>query len=687
MRHLIILFILSSFLGVAPAVAQTAELPVRKVVLYKHGVGFFERSAEISGGETVELQFKAAEMDDVLKSLTVDSRAGAVAGVRYDSNEPLAKKLQNFPFRVNDAQPLSRILDQFKGSRVRLRMASDEVEGTIISARTIAAMGDQPESHRLLLLGDDGEIRTLDPAAALGLRFVDQRLQEQFRDYLMLIAGARNTEKRNVTIETAESRAGLVRARYVVPTPVWKSSYRLIFDAESNPLLEGWAIVDNTTGEDWKNVTLSLVSGRPVSFISRLYEPKYVDRPVFELAEDRAQRPIVHGAVVESEERRDVAQAKGMPARLRGQLAAAPPPPAVAMEMAMNEGFAGGRAQIMGDLADDKDMSSTIAQTASGGALGDLFEYRIDRAITVGQGESAMLPFLQERVAARKLLIFDESHGSQHPLNAVEITNDSGITLDGGAVTVLDAGAYAGEALFETIKDDDKRLISYAVDLGMRITTAYDTSNKLLSSFTLRRGVMTTRYARKEVRTFTIHNVDQKAKTVIIERPVRPGYKPIGKEPSEKTANSYRYEVAVPAGETVKFPITEENEYAQSLSITNQTYDQLITYVRNKELNAEGREKLGQIADAKREIANTDREIEMLEQQIKELFEDQNRLRQNISSLRSVNGQQEQVQQYALRLSEQEGELTTMRDKQSELRRQRSDLQTQLNSLIETLVI
>ena len=355
--------------------------------------------------------------------------------------------------------------------------------------------------------------------------------------------------------------------------------------------------------------------------------------------------------------------------------------------MAAKEGFADMRGQIVGGIADDKNVSSTVAQTASGGELGDLFEYRIDRAITVGQGESAMLPFLQERVAARKLLIFDESHGSQHPLNAVEITNDSGITLDGGAVTVLDAGAYAGEALFETIKDDDKRLISYAVDLGMRITTAYNTSSKLLSDFTLRRGVMTMRYARKEVRTFTIHNVDQKAKTVIIERPVRPGYKPIGNEPSEKTANSYRYEVAVPAGETVKFPVTEENEYAQSLSITNQTYDQLITYVRNKELNAEGREKLGQIADVKREIANTDREIAMLEQHVRELFEDQNRLRQNISSLRSVSGQQEQVQKYALRLSEQEGELTAMRDQQSQLRRQRSEMQTQLNSLIETLVI
>ena len=677
MRHLIILLTIWSVAGVAPGRAQDAELPVRKVILYKHGVGFFERSAVMSGGETVRLQFKAAEMDDVLKSLTVDSRAGAVAGVRYDSNEPLTKKLDNFPFGVGKAQPLSRILDQFKGSRVRLRMASDEVEGTIVSAWTIAATAEGPESHRLLILDDD-EMRTIDPAAALGLRFVDPKLQEQFRDYLMMLAGARNRDKRNVTIKTAENRGGLVRARYVVPTPVWKSSYRLVFDEQDNPLLEGWAIVDNTTGEDWENVSLSLVSGRPVSFISRLYEPKYVNRPVFELSRDRAQRPVVHGAAVENE--RTEAR-RGMAEKARRDLRQALAPAKAFAETA--SGVIGG---IISSSVNDELAGSTVSRTASGAALGDLFAYHIDRAITVGQGESAMLPFLQQRVAARKLLIFDESLGSQHPLNAVEITNDSGLTLDGGAVTVLDAGAYAGEALFETIKNDDKRLISYAVDLGMRITTAFGSSRSLLSDFTLRRGVLTTRYVRKEVRTFTIRNVDQKAKTVIIERPVRPGYKPIGSKPSEKTANSHRYEVDVPAGETVKFPVTEENEFSRALSITNQTYDQLFTFSRNKELNAAGREKLGQIADLKRNIADIDREVALLEQQIKELVEDQDRLRRNISSLRSVSGQQQQVQNYALRLSEQEVELTSMRDKRAELRRQRPDLQTELNTLIETSV-
>ena len=276
-----------------------------------------------------------------------------------------------------------------------------------------------------------------------------------------------------------------------------------------------------------------------------------------------------------------------------------------------------------------------------------------------------MLPFLQQRVSGRKLLIFNEANGSQHPLNAVEITNDSGITLDGGAVTVYDAAAYAGEALFETVKADDKRLISYAVDLGARITTAFDSKSKMLSEFTLRRGILTTRSSVQEIRTFTIRNVDQKPKTVIIERPAREGYKLIGEQPSEKTAKTYRYEVEVPAGETVKFPVTEERVVSQSIGVTNLTYDQLVTYVRNKDLSEAGRQKLEQIADVKRRVADTDRELQLLEKQIQERAQDQDRMRRNISSLRSVSGQQEQVQNYALKLSEQEAQIAGMRDQHS----------------------
>jgi len=666
--------------GIAVKPAVGADLPVRKVVLYKHGIGFFERQGQVPAGESAVFQFKASEMNDVLKSLTVSSAGAPVSGVRYDSSDPLEKKLQDFPFRIGEAQPLSRLLDQFKGSSVRLQFTGSDIEGTIISSVTIPATQNQPERHQLVLLMEDGEIRNIDPSAAAGIRFVNPKVQQQFRDYLLLVAGARNLDKRSVTIESASDRARSLVARYVVPTPIWKSSYRLVFDDQAKPLLEGWAIVDNTTGEDWTGVTLSLVSGMPVSFISPLYEPRYVSRRVAELPGDRAQRPILHGGVVEQEE---------------APLAQAAPPAPAAPAIA---GFIGGaRAKAAREMSADMmapayerveiGLPSTVGPTAAAAALGDLFEYRIDHPVTVRKEESAMLPFAQQRIDGRKLLIFNESHGSQHPLNAVELSNATNTTLDGGAITVFDAGAYAGEALFETIKSGDKRLISYAVDLGARITTAFDSSSKMLRDFTAKRGLVTFRQSLKEVRTYTIHNVDQKEKTVIIERPARQGYDVVEPKPSEKTADAYRYEVKVAAGATQKFPVTEERVLTETLALTNLTYDQLLYYIENRDLNEAGRAKLRPITDLKRQIADIDRETGRLDQQIQERSQDQDRLRRNISSLNSVSGQNQQVQQYAQQLAAQEAELARMRDRQAELRRQRDDLQVKLNNLIETLEI
>ena len=677
---------------------QAADLSVSKVVLYKHGIGFFERSGNVPPGDAAQLQFKATEMDDVLKSLTVEQRGGeGVSAIRYDSSDPLSKRLEVFPFRIGGGITLSQILDQFKGAEVELRLSSGKARGSIISARTIPASERQPQRQELMLL-TKGELQTVDPAAAAGLRFVDPKLQSQFADYLGVVARSRNLEKRTVTIESSGG-ASKVAASYVVPTPIWKSSYRLVFDSSQKPLLEGWAIVDNTSGEDWKNVRLSLVSGLPVSFISRLYEPRYLSRPVVQLAQDRAWRPVVHGGAVD-----DLAESKNV------EMALAPPPPmreadasyeqekgrrdnlARLEKRAFRQQVAGGVVGgVVGGLggADERFQrqaaASTVAATAVGAELGELFEYRIDRPVNIRKGESAMLPFFRERVEARRLLIYDHSNASQHPLNAVEVTNSGDTTMDGGAITVYDAGAYAGEALMETVKSGDKRLISYAVDLGTRITPAFDSESKLLSEFHFRRGLLTTKTARRETKTFTIRNVDSKPKTVIIEHAVRPEYKLIDMKPEEKTANSYRFEVKVDPGATKKFPVVEERVYSQQIAVTNMTPDQIFAYVRNEKLDEAGRKKLEEIADLKRQIADTDRELGRVNEQINNLGQDQSRLRSNISTLRSVAGQQQRVMEYADKLSAQEGKLVSLRDQQNELRLQKDKLQKELNTLMETL--
>ncbi len=659
--------LLAAFLSTAMA----ADLPIREVILYKSGVGYFERGGLLRPGESARLDFKASDMNDVLKSLTISGQNGAkVTGLRYDSSQPLEQKLADFPFRIAGQASLASFLDQMKGAKVELKYGSETISGTVVSGRVVKADDKQPEREQLVALLDSGELRTLDLAAATSIRFADPKLQTQLRDYLTVVNQSRSTDKRGIYIDSSDAKERQIDASYMIPAPVWKSSYRLIFSDKGEPTLEGWAIIDNTTGEDWTNVRLAVVSGRPVSFISNLYEPKYVARQTVELPEDRAANPVVYnGAVTEARlgsgnAPRAAAQFGGVAGGVVGGFLASP-----------KEQF---------EFAPRQQIASDAAVNVASGDLGELFEYRFAEPVTVKKDESTMLPFLQQPIGARKLLIYSENYG-EHPMNAAELNNSTAKTLDGGPITVFDAASYAGEALMTTLKAGDKRLIGYSVDLGTRVTTQFDSSRELVREIHVNRGILTARLALDETKTYTIRNVDQKAKTLIIEHPERSGYKLIALKPAETTANAYRFEVKLAADGTEKFPVAEERVYETTTAVSSLTPDVLLSYIQNKALSQAARSQLQQILDAKRQIADLDNQIRELDSDLGGIVGDQTRIRQNIQSLNQVSGQQDQVQKYARQLATQESALAASRDKLSDLKKQQTEDELKLNTLIEKL--
>jgi hypothetical protein len=646
------------------SIALAADLPVRQVVLYKHGVGYFERSGRLGAGESARLDFNASEMNDVLKSLTVSERGGGkITGLRYDAQDTLSHRLAEFPFQISGGMP--GLLDQLKGARVELKFGNETVAGTIVTARTIPASDKQPEHDQLNLMMDTGDFRTVDLNAASSIRFTDPKLQQQFKDYLAAMSDSRNKDKRSVYIDSTDAKERDVVASYMVPSPVWKSSYRLIF-GDKAPTLEGWAIVDNTTGEDWTKVSLSLVSGRPISFVSQLYAPKYVERPTAELADDLAARPVVHQPAFEALTAGAVGGVGGGGRRDMAKAAMPAPMPAQALA-------------IRSEVA-----PSTVVPSATGQELGDLFEYRIAQPVTIRKNESAMLPFLQQSIEGRKLLIYSD-HSSQHPTNAAELTNSTGNTLDGGPITVYDAGAYGGEALMETLKAGEKRLISYAVDLGTRITEAFGSKGALVREVHAARGTLTTKFAAEETRTYTIRNVDKKAKTLIIEHPLRQGYTLLNQKPKEKTATTYRFEVALAPDSSQEFVVNEERVYGQETMVTNISPDILVSYIQNRNLSDAARRQLERIASQKRQIAENDRALQDTDSEIRSVTQDEDRIRQNIGSLNNVSGQQQLVQNYARQLDAHEQQLAQLRDKQADLQKKKTALQGELDRLIEAL--
>jgi len=670
---------IASILSLLTSTALAADLPVREVILYKSGVGYFARSGQLAPGDSARLDFKAPDMNDVLKSLTVSDDSGTpIRGLRYDSSEPLDQKLAEFPFTVADGQQLSVFLDHLRGARVELKMAADALAGVIVSGRVVPGDEKQSEHEQLILLLDSGDLRTVDLSAASSIRFPDPKLQAQLKDYLAAVAQARSKDKRSVYIDSSDAKARTVSASYMIPQPLWKSSYRLLFDDKGEATLEGWAIIDNTTGDDWTNVHLSVVSGRPVSFISRLYEPFYVQRTTADVNNAYAQAPVVYeGGVADSVVG---GVPGGVPGGSMGGVLGI-----VASGSGGGVGADSGR-NIGGGVYRLKAQPSSVTAGTQSQELGDLFEYRFDAPVTIHKNESAMLPFLQQKIAARKLLIYSESYG-QNPMSAAELTNNTGKTLDGGPITVFEGAGYGGEALMNTVKNGDKRLISYAVDLGTRIGTKEDTGESRLLEIHINHGVLSQKSSILLTKTYSIRNVDPRPKTLLIEQPILEGYSPISPKPSETTAGARRYEVKLAAEGSEKLPIVDERTELISYSVQadNITPDTLLMYVGQKAISDDGRKQMQGIIDQKGRIAGTDISLAQAHSEMDEASRTQDRLRQNIQTLNYVNGQHDQVQEWAKQLAEEEVHITALRDQISALDKKKAALEAELGDMIGKL--
>jgi hypothetical protein len=678
--------------SVAPVSAS--DVPVKSVTLYKHGIGYFEREGVIAPGEEARLDFKTADMNDILKSLIVTEGAGTrISNIRYDSNETLDQRLKHYPFQIGDTELLSTFLDRLKGSRIEVKLGDQLETGLIVSSRAIqtSAEGDKRlVREQLTLLLDSGSVTNLDLSSVGSLRLLNAKLQEDLKQYLQTIAQDKSRDTQSVYIDSTGRGSRNLHISYIAPTAVWKSSYRLVLE-EASSTLEGWAIVDNTTNEDWNQVKLGVVSGRPISFISLLDTPRYGSREVAELPEDRAAGPVVYSGSVDGPPTPPGGVAGGA---LSGVVAGSGYGPGSGGGMGGGVYRAGSGKQFVANqvipakpemaLSESAMLETSSVEGATGATLGELFEYNFAGPITIKKSQSAMLPFLQDKISARKLLIYTQSDG-EHPVNATEITNNTAKTLDGGPITVYDCGAYAGEALFETVKAGDKRLVGYAVDYGTRVTTAFDTGHTVIREVHVKNGNLELHYGERTTRTYTIRNVDTKPKSLIIQQDGIHDYSVLTPKPSERTATAYRFEVKLPANGTQSLKVEEERTYLNSTAVMSSAPDFLLTLVENENLNEAARNQLKRIADLKSSVAETEASIELAKTQTNDLTQDQSRIRADIDSLNRVKGQEDQVRKYSAQLAANEVELAKIRDHRHDLDLQKADLDSQVRKAMDSL--
>ncbi len=286
-----LLFVL---LPLSAAAQSEPTIPIEKVVFFKSGVSYVEHRGQVQGTETMMLRFSDEQMKDVLKSLVLQDKGGGTVGtISYPSQDPLRRTLEGYPLS-DDPEGFGTLINQVRGANLQINTAGESVTGTAVSAERRDGPNDAEQWY--LNLYSDGTLRSIALDSVQSLRFEDPDLQERMRKGLEAVAASRNGDNKPVRLRFDGTGSRRVRVGYVVQAPVWKTSYRLLLpdENEGEGQIQGWAIVENQTDADWSGVDLTLVSGRPVSFVQDLYEPTYVERPVVSPTSDRPLRPKQH---------------------------------------------------------------------------------------------------------------------------------------------------------------------------------------------------------------------------------------------------------------------------------------------------------------------------------------------------------------------------------------------------------
>jgi hypothetical protein len=779
----------------AAETTNAVALPVKRVVLYKNGVGYFEHTGRVRGSQDLGIEFTTAQLNDVLKSLTlVDLSGGRITGVRYNSVAPLEERLKSLQIPLNENVTSAAFLIALRGTRVEVRNGATSALGKVFSVETVqkeTVKGGAITVTQLGIVTDAGELRVFELGPGVAVRSVDTEIHQDVNRYLNLVGSTRSKDVRRMTISATGSGERDLFVSYISEVPVWKSTYRIVLPkAPGTPFLQGWAIIDNTVGEDWKDVQLALVSGAPQSFVQDISQPYYTRRPVVPLPESMMLTPQAHEASMEEYNGLE-SYAKvqgGAPGGVVGGVAggtgsgagggvgggsfnAGPGLPNSAMlsgrvadptgtvvpnaEVVLrnsatgavmsartdsngNYNFSGAAPGLyslsissrgfrtsqfsqvslrpgynsninatlsLGSAAETIEVSSVntsqnsvvtaalrgASAAAEGSALGELFQYSLKERITVLKNQSALVPIVQSPIDAEKVTLVTANENGDvdgTPLRALWLTNSSGLTLDGGTFNILEQDSFAGEGIMEVLHPGERRLLSYAADTAVHVTAENESESREATRVTILHGVMKIKREQRDATTYTIHNADTTARQVVVEHPIREGWKLAEDlKPAEAGASHYRFRVAVGPDKTEKLVVKESRPEESTIFVSTITDNQVAALVQEKTIKPPAEEALRKVIDKKNEIAGVDLELKNRQAEMESIDHDQARLRENMKALKGSAEEKTLLQRYTKQLDAQEDRLAELQKEIKEQRMKRAALQSQLDGMVEELAL
>jgi hypothetical protein len=606
-------------------------LPVTKISIYSSGLAYYEHTGTLNSAAVIRLPFKENAVNDALMSLVLNDPSSTNPVVSYQSPNTLFQTLRSLKIDLSDEADMAGILRRLRGVEVEIS-APSPINGKIMGVEyrpRFSPSGLEAGEQWLSLYTEQG-IRRINFTDIITIKFKDPAIEADLKRALDLIAASRNNNSRDLTISLPGTGSRKVSLSYVIPSPVWKVSYRLdLGGVIAKPRLQGWAIVDNDGDVDWNKVELSLVAGRPASFVQNLYPPYYVFRPTLPLAIAGAAAAVTH----------DQGYAPSPAPRPEAARMAAP---AQAMAQASEAD------KYVMDRPDGGVIDTQLNGAAASSA-GEQFEFTIKSPVSIARQMSAMLPLADAFIEARKLLIFSGAgpvNRNQNPRLGAELTNTGGMKLPAGPITVYDGGTYAGDALIEFWNEGEKRLISYGEDLSV-IGTVMNNISNTFSSVTISGGLMTINRSQEYLNTYTFKNNAELDKQLIIEHPKTMGTKLESPKADEETQGIYRFTVTLPAKGELTVPVRESRPIMERVTLTQLRPEAFLSFASSQELPANVKDSLPQAVNLRSSVNSAQAAVTEAERQRTGFVSEQDRIRKN---LEAAGGTTQQGQEYLKRL-------------------------------------
>jgi hypothetical protein len=691
-RPTIALFLLAAPLAIAqkpapkaPPAEHTTALPVTRVSLYKNGVGFFEHTGSVTGNAAVTIDFTSGQLNDVLQSLTaIDLNGGRIAGAGYNSTTPLDQQLKTLPISLAEDATSADFYAAIRGARIEVTGSGAPITGRLLSIEVRNATTDAdaakalPERHFLTVVSDTGEVRTLELTSSTSVRLLDIALHTDVSRYLQLLDSNRSQGLRHLTLQDNGTGTRQLQLSYISEVPIWKSTYRILFTdpatkpgapssptasssvkvgsqnvsaPESTATLQGWSVVDNTTGTDWLNVHLSLIAGAPQSFIQPLSDPIYSRRPEIPIAQEAQLTPQTHDSSIEADTLAPVSKGiapkamMAMRGRSMGAMGGMLAKPANGVSMASDASVRedgasmGGPIPAPAPVSYEDAASESIIPTTTTAAFDDYFSYSLSEPVTILKNTSALVPILQTKLPAdRVTLVSSDGTTTSQPLRALWITNSSALTLDRGSFSIVEDGNFGGEGLLDPIHPGEKRLLSYAADQAVHVTTEDQKTGTHITSITAAKGVLTLHRAEADEITYVVHNAAAEPRTIVLEHPVENGLKlDATPAPAETTATVYRFRIEAAPGETKRLHLAGKRNQLTVYQLTQSDDDQLTLILNETNHNPALETALQPILAARRQVSDAQTAVNQTNTRLTALRSDEDRQRANITALANAD--------------------------------------------------